>query len=318
MFGTRSKTGALSGQNHSKAHGDSRPLSSPSTAMRDNVHALGHANCDEGALVTRSRPSRRGQSGGMRCASNEGPTLCPPTSGRSLGLAIRDGCQQENNHHQVERARPEVIHQCDSSKVLGKAPGRRRRKVIGPCGSNPHGTTAGWPSPCPQCNEGTSHEGERLCFACHSPPTYNGDNKEDWRHVQAADMAEAKMFWSNMKIDSLFVSRVKGGFEPGPECLCYRPDCFYSLFKLQVRKEAAEKVRRTCALCGTNKTTRWRKAGCDFSEMEAFFRFGDGAKKTRYYLACRRERLNWNSVICHKCRCYMRKHQHQSTSELAK
>lgn len=45
-------------------------------------------------------------------------------------------------------------------------------------------------------------------------------------------MAAAKAFWWNMKAKPSVVPRKKNGIEPGVECLCFKPDYFYRMFKV--------------------------------------------------------------------------------------
>ena len=185
---------------------------------------------------------------GVRNVPRIQTSLRPLPSRGNIELETRTGHQRRSKHGQMREARPELVRRSNVSEVDGSAPVARRRKITGPCGRNPHGTTVGWPNPCPYCEEGSSHDGKRLCFACHSPTTFDGDGKELWRHIQERDLAAAKAFWLNMKDRPSVVSRIKSGFEPGVECLCYGPDWFYKWFKLYARLEATEKEMHTCEM----------------------------------------------------------------------
>ena len=98
----------------------------------------------------------------------------------------------------------------------------------------------------------------------------------------------------------LILSRIKSGFEPDVECLCFGPDCFYIMFKVHAHLDATEK-QRTCELCGSTKTTRWRRAGMAHVEMELLFRCGEASRKTQYYLASCQGGLSMESLVCQKC-----------------
>ncbi|CAN0316421.1 unnamed protein product [Ascophyllum nodosum] len=194
-------------------------------------------------------------------------------------------------------------------------PAARKKGRLAACGQRIHGATDDWEDPCPCCPEAKSHAGLRLCSACHRPPNPYGNACVEWGHLSMEGASEAVAFWDGSKGNATFLPHLRRDYQPSMKCLCTKPDCFLSAYRQKVR-QGQVRNRQTCQVCGATRTSRWRRAGKEYTSMQHFFHNGAGADRAKRFLARNNVRLSMDSSVCNRCWSYLRNKLGVSSTEV--
>lgn len=138
-----------------------------------------------------------------------------------------------------------------------------------------------------------------MCAACHRTL---GDST---KHLGKDLLPLAKSWVEECRLPNAELpSAVVEDFEPSALCLCTRDDCFYA----GLREHKREMGSRRCIPCGSQATSKWRKAGSLYPQYHLFFSEGGGSDNTEVHMAATKEVITAESWICNACYTSFMKH----------
>lgn len=215
----------------------------------------------------------------------------------NYGIVLRSRRVARDGRHQEHASVLPGERQQSSSVRRTRASSEPRQGRRPQCGKAVCGSASTWAVGfCAWCQRNHA-QSDRRCAACHRPATH-------FRHITQENLLPATQWWKESR-ETRLPAPISSAYKPTSDCLCFRDDCFYHLF----RAFASVKSRIRCDICGQPERKRvgapshWRKVGAACDDMTQFFTVGAGIRRATLLVSTLNRTLNTNSVLCNACYC---------------